>query len=215
MGRFGMNLTGTINNTTLSLEGSGECDTHRGHVEGEYNLKRSDGLKRPIDGLDHWIFNCLVLTGYPSESAVTGKTKNPFQGRPYRYQREISFAGSGSGLLHLQAGVAFPVKTVLESKFTVNGNVNVPRLVSVEPTVETWVPNGTNRILGHFVMSWPAEDGSRVAAIARSNYEILGDSIEIIGTQHRWIEIEARGNLWNFSRRQRSTLFDSHLVTPN
>jgi hypothetical protein len=181
-------------------------------VKGEYYLKRKDGHHQPIKGVNHWIFNCMVITGYPSESETTPGTRNPFRGRSYQYHRRIRFLDGG--LVNLKARIDFNNDDLLKSSFKVHGGVMVPPLVRVEPTVETWVPVTSNKILGSFVMSWISEDRSRVVAIAETEYDILGRDSETIETQHRWIEIEAHGNFWHFLRRQRSILFSGVSVSP-
>jgi hypothetical protein len=204
MSHFQMALSGTLNGVDFSISGAGRHDSVRGFVEGEYCLQRQDELHQVIEGVNHGVFNCMIITGYPSEAEMMPGTYNPFRGRSCQYNRRIRFLHGGD--VNLEARIDFADNDLLTSNFQVHGDVTVPPLVLVEPTVETWVPVGPNRILGSFVMSWVSEDGGRVVAIAESEYEILGDS-ETTGVQHRWIEIETQGSFWQFSHRQRSILF--------
>src|SRR5262249_16641966 len=73
--------------------------------------------------------------------------------------------------------------------FDVTGNVAVPPLVSIEPTVETWVPLGAGRIYGHFVMVWQTAEGERIIGKAETNYCLNLDQA-LPGVQFRDIRID-------------------------
>lgn len=210
MKKFQMRLVGNLNGVGFALAGKGQRSAEEGLVEGQYELTRNDGEVQDIPGLDHWIFNCLVITGYPSETFANRFNRNPFKERPYHYHRKIDFFERG--VINLETSVAFSSDGLLDSQFVAKGDVNVPRLVSVEPTVETWVPLAEYVVLGSFTMSWIAENGKRIAAIATTRYDLLGEGPSLLATQHRWIEINATGNLWKFTRHQRSRLIDEHCL---
>ena len=204
MKTFTMQLNGNLNDVEFSIHGRGNRDPECGIVHGQYELTRSDGANTDISGVDHWIFNSMVITGYPSETGASNGTQNPFKDRPYKYKRTVDFLMRGS--VDLEVDVHFSEDGLLESRFKVDGSVRVPPLKGVEPTIETWVPLSEKQILGTFTMAWVSRDGTRIPCIAKTYYELVGAGPPLAMTRHRQIEIEAAGTLWQFSRWQRSTM---------
>ena len=209
MKTFTMQLDGNLNDVEFRIQGAGERQPGCGIVHGRYELSRTDGTDMEILGVDHWIFNSMVITGYPSETGGSNNTENPFKDRPYRYRRTVDFLSRGA--VDLEVDVNFAPEGLLESRFKVNGRVRVPPLQGVESTIETWVPLSEKEILGTFTMAWVSRDETRIPCIAKTYYELVGAGPSLSTTRHRQIEIEATGTLWQFNRWQRSTMIANEM----
>ncbi|MDD9981019.1 MAG: hypothetical protein OXU81_06625 [Gammaproteobacteria bacterium] len=207
MKSFTMQLQGKLNDVKFTIHGTGSREPEYGIVHGFYDLTRVDGLTVDISGLDHWIFNCMIITGYPSETASGDNAENPFKERPYRYRRTVDFLERGA--IELEANVDFTEKGVLASQFKVDGQVRVPPLKTVQPTIEAWVPLSERQVLGTFTMSWLSQDGDSIPGIATTYYELLENGPSLFSARHRRIEITADGTLWQFMRWQRSTMIST------
>ena len=76
----------------------------------------------------------------------------------------------------------------LRAVFDVQGTVDVPRLVEIAPTIETWTPKGPGKVNGQFTMVWTGEDGSRVQGKTDTAYQLPTEET-IPGQQFREIRI--------------------------
>lgn len=203
MKTFSMRLSGHINGFKLSYEGSGRRVSELGYVEGTYRSVMDIVSTSSPPKFDHWLFNCLIITGYPSETNCIDGASNPFFESPYSYCRKINFFERGQ--LTLNTNVSFKGDDLVSS-FDVAGEIDLPRLNGVRPTVETWVPISEKTVLGTFTMAWRTENELEVPAHATTTYNLAEDR-SLPSTQYRWIEIEAEGDLESFVRRQKSTSF--------
>jgi hypothetical protein len=206
---FRMSLSGNLNCVDLNVRGGGSRWSQDGVVVGSYALSRADNRPAEIAGLSHWAFNCMILTGYPSESRMSPGTSNPFRNQSYSYHREIRFLDHGS--VSLDAQIHFTHENVLASTFHVRGTVDLPPIVTVEPTVETWVQRAPGQIAGCFALSWLAAGGERIVAIAESDYR-LSNAVPLPQVQHRWIGISASGSLEAFTLHQQSVLLSPQSI---
>jgi hypothetical protein len=199
--RFVANCVAHLNGEKLEIRGNGT--RANGIIEGLYK----SSLFQPfgdIARINHQIFNCLLVTGYPSETEAREGSINPFAEVPYSYDRTVTF--SDGNVVQLHTEVWFE-GSELQSTFDVNGAVNLPELVSVDPTVETWAPLGDNRVMGTFLMTWTSLGGEKISARADTIYRIPSGIKGLKENQFRWIDIVAEGNLSEFTRYQKSILF--------
>jgi hypothetical protein len=130
----------------------------------------------------------VLKTGSPSIALLVPGIENFFRktGGVYTATRKLDLREHG----HLTCDYRVErAGDTLASSFDLQGTVNVPELVSVEPTVETWIPNGPGRIAGNFVMSWLARDGSRVIGDGVTQYKLPTKS-ELSSVHFRDIRIK-------------------------
>lgn len=161
----------------------------RGHY-GNGNISCETQLRgRLPKGYHAALLSKHKLTGQPSMSYITEGAVNPFisTGGVYAATREIDLGVHG----HLKTTyfVESRGEGKLRAVFMDEGEVDVPELVAVLPTVETWVPAGPGRIDGAMTFSWLSAEGAIISGVARSKYT-LPTELELPGIHHRDIRID-------------------------
>lgn len=139
-------------------------------------------------GFDLSLLAFVLKTGTPVIALLVPGVENFFRstGGEYSATRKLNLRDHG------QLTCEYRIERSgdrLASTFELHGDVNVPELVAIEPTVETWVPNGPGKIAGSFVMSWLARDGSRVIGEGITDYR-LPTKADLPGVHFRDIRIK-------------------------
>jgi hypothetical protein len=171
-----------LNDRHIELTGAGVFDAEQGRVAGDYEIRRLP------DDIDPLVFKTVLITGYPSVcEAAPGQ--NPFKHGSYRYRREVDLGVHGRLAYSADCRVdAERPELTLDSRFDVEGALEIPTLMPAQPVVETWVPDG-RRILGRFTIAWPRADGQGfVLGDAKTIYEIPDGAQNIDRVRHRLIE---------------------------
>ena len=99
-----------------------------------------------------------------------------------------------------------PAEKGLAANFHVDGFVNVPELIAIEPSVETWVRKGPGHIEGNFVMVWKTNNKGIVRGEATTQYR-LDSKASLPGVQFRSIEIAIRTKGSVLEQDERIVLF--------
>jgi hypothetical protein len=94
----------------------------------------------------------------------------------------------------------------ITSRFHLTGHVMSSDLISTEPLIESWEPNGPGGIRGHFTMSWRRSDGQFMTADASTNYQI-DTTDEQTSILHRFINMKTVFNGNTLSKTQTVGLF--------
>jgi hypothetical protein len=165
-------------------------------------LDTDDAIPR---GFHVSLLSYVALTGHPFMSRSVDGAENPFlrTGGIYSATRRLDLGQRGHLVTDYRVDRGGPG---LVETFDVSGNVDVPALMSIEPTVETWVPGEPGRIYGHFVMVWTGQDGSRVRGKAETDYRLDMDDT-IPGVQFRDIRIELSCTETHLSQREQIVIF--------
>jgi hypothetical protein len=196
---FLADLRGRINGQAIQLSGSGKIVHENGVVHGTYILR-----KIPVP-FDPAILSACLLTGYPNICATRNGVRNPFGNHPYEYTRQLSFRSGGELMLKTSCKHR---GNMLISRFELEGHLDTPKLVAVEPITETWEANGRGAICGAFVVAWRTESGALFVADARSEYRILGTEDNQKKLFHRLINVHPTCDGIEFSLHQQSELID-------
>lgn len=164
--RFSASLDGSLNGKAVSVIGSGLLLVERGVVDGEYAIEGLDNNVHPF------VFNAVMVTGYPSVCRVAPQTSNPFWPGSYRYDREVRFGALGALSYSAECIVEVDSNGVsfLDSRFQLTGHVQTPELRSCERILETWTPIEPGRLEGTFDISWRTVDGALFTGSAKSQY---------------------------------------------
>ena len=198
--KYTAKVFGTLNGKALQLNGAGELRVDDGLVVGSYEIAQI------ASGVDSLIFNCVLVTGYPSACKATGELDNPFKLGSYQYERQIRFGGGGAIRYRAECDLD-PVRDTLSSSFYVDGVVVPAALVSSLPIVETWTPATGNRVLGEFTVAWRRQDGGHLRAIATTDY-LLPDGASLSGPRRRQIILKnEKPSVHSLFVRQESELF--------
>ncbi len=147
-------------------------------------------------GFDMSLLTYVCLTGDPPMGRVLGAVSNPFaEKRVFRACRTLDLGTHGSLTTTWEATEP---TTGRREDFSISGTVNVPKLVSLEPTVETWTPVGPGRFDGRFELAWRDADGNVIRGTAISEY-YLPDGYELPQQMYRDIRFAIRSDgrrLW-------------------
>src|SRR5713226_3732269 len=79
-------LEGNLNGACVRVSGEGRINETRGITQGEYLLHEV-----PED-FDPLFLTAVLITGYPNACANLDESPNPFSGRSYQYQRQLTFS---------------------------------------------------------------------------------------------------------------------------
>jgi len=140
------------------------------------------------DGMTMGLLAYVGLTGQPSMSRVVEGAVNPFIGTGGIYEATRTLDLGPHGHLTTSYRVEDAGPNRLRAVFDMQGNVDVPRLVSIAPTFETWTPMGPGKVNGQFTMVWTGEDGTQIQGKTDTSY-VLPTEGTIPGQQFREIRI--------------------------
>jgi hypothetical protein len=166
--------SGSLNGQNVLVEGLGAFEHADGLVIGNYDFHAL-----PV-GVHKFLFNSVMITGYPSVCKAYGDHSNPFFPGSYKYEREIDFGSHGSISYEATCNEIRTSEDVVEldSKFVLSGKVDVPDLLETSSIIETWVPVRKNQIEGSFLVAWKTADGSFLTGRAHSQYYLLGEGMK-------------------------------------
>jgi hypothetical protein len=199
-------LHGTVNGESFKMRGGGMGAPHEGTVAtdlttnpGPVNFKM--GLMAP----------CIIM-GFPTFSKYPKGTHDLFKiSDGYEYERHLRFENGGkldtvSKVTYVGPKKAeeFQVEHV-EGDFEVNGNVEAPDLVSVEPLVEIFESDGPGEIKSTFKIVWRTADGGTFAAQADNHYH-LKHKKELPFRHQRRIEFDAQFSPDRIRQSERLTM---------
>ncbi|RKT55308.1 hypothetical protein C8E97_3971 [Saccharothrix australiensis] len=162
-------------------------------------------------GMDISLLSYVVLTGQPSMSRMTEGAVNPFIGTGGVYEAVRTLDLGEHGHLSTAYRVEPAGEDRLRAVFQVDGEVDVPRLVSIAPTIETWTPVAPGRIDGQFVMVWTGRDGERVRGKTDTSY-VLPTEEGIPGQQFREIRINIAATDDELRQTEHIVLFSPALL---
>lgn len=148
-------------------------------------------------GFDISLLTYVCLTGDPAMGQTVGRVTNPFaEKREFRATRVLDLGDHGS--LTTTWVASEPAGAGRREEFQVTGNVDTPRLVSLEPTIETWTPVAPGRFDGQFALVWRGVGGEVVRGRTTSQY-YLPDDYELPCQMYRDIRFAIRSDrrrLW-------------------
>jgi hypothetical protein len=178
-----LDFRGTVNGQALQCLGQSRGKFGNGDISCVVDAQ----LPVP-DKMNISLLSYVALTGQPSMSRVLEGAVNPFigTGGVYNATRTLDLGAHGYLMTTYRVEDAGPNR--LRAIFDVQGQVDVPRLVSIAPTIETWTPIRPGEINGQFTMVWTGEDGTQVQGKTDTSYVLPTDEI-IPGQQFREIRI--------------------------
>jgi len=168
-------LHGTVNGEKFKMRGGGMGAPHEGAVATD--LATNPGPVRFPTGL----MGVAIIMGFPTFSKYPPGTHDLFKiSDGYEYERHLRFESGGTldtiskVTYHGSRGDDFHVEHV-EGDFEVDGKVEAPELVGIDPVVETFEPAGPGRITSTFRIVWRTKDGGEFAAHADNAYRLKHD----------------------------------------
>jgi hypothetical protein len=185
-GAFQATMSGRLNGVKFSLKGTGFHDGN-GFSRGSYVCTQVP------PNMDLLLLNAFLMLGYPSVHRPMEGAVNPFKGLSYRYRRTLT----------LEDGSQLVVTTRhdrqasdVTSKFTIEGEVDIPALRSVSSVVETWAPQGAGKLAGEFPMQWVTQEGEKLKGVIASEYELPTQAVMPSGRQYLFQQLAslASGN---------------------
>lgn len=198
-------LHGTVNGENFKMRGGGMGAPHEGTVATD--LVTNPGPVRFPMGL---MAPCIIM-GFPTFSKYPPGTHDLFKiSDGYEYERHLRFESGGrldtvSKVTYLgPKGDEFHVQQV-KGDFEVNGNVEAPELVSVDPLVETFEPDGKGQIKSTFRIVWRTKDGGTFEADANNVYH-LNHKQELPFPHKRRIEFDAQFSQDRIRQSERLTM---------
>lgn len=195
-----LRVDGEVNGQAIGFSGVSEGVPGSGSIKaaGKTTLPLPRNFVLPL-------LSYVLLTGQPIMSKATEGTENPFEasGGVYSARRTLNLGSRGS--LDTDYNVRAEAHGLLAS-FHVKGKVDVPELSSIEPTIETWVPDGPGRIRGHFSMPWVGADSHRLVGEASTIYTLPGGA-NLPHTQYRYIAIDVASSPTDLRQSERIVLF--------
>ncbi|MCG8456918.1 MAG: hypothetical protein MI919_11610 [Holophagales bacterium] len=200
--------------STLLVDVNG--DRLEGKADGRMNIATGEVLvthryDRSPRNFDFSYLTVGALTGVPVPARPIGVVTNPFtDSGSFEFDRSVTFLGAGCQL-RVQGGYERTGNHERKGFLGVIGEAPVgPARVSVEPTVETWIPEGDGKtIRGVFQMSWPGVDGQRVQALAETRYELTDSpAMQRFDRPHfRYITIQYQADGSIFLQEEQISLF--------
>ena len=201
----GFDIGGRVNGSPIALDGVASGRFGSGTPRAVVNARE------PLPaGFHISLLSYVVLTGQPSMSKVMPGAVNPFlvTGGAYEATRTLDLGEHG----HLSTD--YRVESVgegLAATFDITGDVDVPALTSIAPTIETWVPRGLGRVSGHFTMVWTGADGTQVKGEAATDYRLaLDDTIPDV--QFREIRIDLSCTETHLDQNEQIVIFTPDLL---
>jgi hypothetical protein len=175
-GTFQATMGGKLNGVKFSLKGTGFQDGN-GFSRGSYVCTQVPPK------MDLLLLNAFLMLGYPSVHRPMEGAINPFKGLSYHYRRTLT----------LEDGSRIVVTTRHDkqasnvmSKFTIQGEVDIPALESVSSVVETWAPQGAGKLSGEFPMQWVTKEGKKLKGVIATEYELPTKATMPPGQQYLW-----------------------------
>jgi Green fluorescent protein len=191
---------------------NGSDFTYNGVSQGKYgngDIECSVKLGGQIpSGYSPVLLAAHLLTGQPSMSHICGDAVNPFIGTRGRYHATRTLDLGSSGALTTSYRVDELEPGLLTAFFHQTGEVNLPELSAVLPTVETWIPRGPGRIDGTMSFSFLTREGNIVPGLARTQYFLPSPEV-LPGVEYRDIHIDVRvsDDFRDFRQVERIVLF--------
>lgn len=198
-------IGGRVNGSPISLDGVASGRFGSGTPRAVVNARE------PLPaGFHISMLSYVVLTGQPSMSKVMPGAVNPFliTGGVYEATRTLDLGDHG------YLSTEYRVESVdegLAATFDITGDVHVPALTSIAPTIETWVPRGPGRVSGHFTMVWTGADDTQVKGEAATDYRLpLDDTIPQV--QFREIRIGLSCSETHLEQNEQIVIFTPDLL---
>jgi hypothetical protein len=201
-----LDFRGTVNGNVL------HCVGKSNGVFGDGNISCVLDAQRAMPrGMDISLLSYVALTGQPSMSRVTEGAVNPFLGTGGVYDATRTLDLGPHGYLTTSYRVEDAGPNTLRAIFDVQGSVDVPRLTSIAPTIETWTPMGPGKVNGQFTMVWTGEDGSQVQGKTDTAYTLPTEET-IPGQQFREIRINIETTPAQLRQTEHIVLFTPALM---
>ena len=162
-------------------------------------------------GMDITLLSYVLLTGQPSMSRVLEGAVNPFIGTGGVYEATRTLELGPHGRLATSYRVEDAGPSRLHAVFDVQGEVDVPRLVSIAPCIETWTPMGSGKLNGQFTMVWTGQAGTRVQGKTDTDYSLPAEAA-IPGQQFREIRINIESTPTTLWQTEHTVLFTPALM---
>jgi len=157
-------LYGTVNGQAFELTGGGQGFPYKGEL---FTVLESTlgPLHFPMHLLD-----VPAMMGYPTFSKYHPGTFDVFKlSEGYEYERHMRFEDGGCfDSLHQ---IEYHGDKVC-GDFHVEGTVDAPDIVGIEPVVETFIPAGPGRVQSKFVVAYHTSDGGMFLAEADNEYRL-------------------------------------------
>jgi hypothetical protein len=199
-------VNANVNGSLIRVIGNSHSNPSRGELSADVHTQ--DNIPQ---GFTLCMLTHVLLTGCPSASRIIADAVNPFVETAGVYEATRRLNLGSRGELTTKYKVQ-RVDTGIKATFDMNGKVDLPQLVSVIPTIETWIPNGPGNILGHFTMVWKAQDGTYVKGEADTEYNLRSKkSLEEV--EYRNIEINFNCYGDRLKHDEQVSLFTSRYLT--
>lgn len=160
------------------------------------------------DGFDIGILSYVLLTGLP----VQGKLAENDIVNPFRYSAGFKTSrtldlGNNGYLETLYYWTRVDENDPGKLMFNMKGTVDLPELVSVEPTAEVWHPLGdAGQIYSEFIMSWKTAEGKILRGRAVSEYD-LETEIELSKPLYRTIKFDLEKGVGEILQKEELVLY--------
>jgi hypothetical protein len=174
-------LYGTINGRDFDLRGGGQGHPFRGELFTRLESTMGE-LHFPMHLMD-----VPAVMGYPTFSKYHPGTFDLFKlSEGYEYERHMKFEDGGRlDSLHQIEYHGDRVK----GDFHVEGEIDAPDIVGIEPVCETFVPAGPGRVQSHFVVAFHLADGNMYMSKADNEYR-LTHNVRLPRVQFRHIKFQ-------------------------
>jgi len=158
-----------MNGAPFELVGGGVGKPYDGKLASRLTSKNG-----PLPFSMH-LMDIVAIFGYPTYSCYHEDTTDLFKRSRggYEYERHLKFENGGfMDTLHKITNDG----TSLEGDFcVVDGQVEAPELIGIEPIVETFIPAGPGKIRSECVVAWRKKEGGIFSAKCSSEYRLRHD----------------------------------------
>ena len=174
-----------------------------GEINGKHFNLIGGGSGRPFDGVVHTelksttgplhfptcLLSPVLIMGYPSFSTYHHGAFDLFKlSNGYEYERHFIFDNGGTmDTLHR---VQYHGDYLSGDFQVLDASVDIPDIISCDPTIETFIPSVPGVIKSQFVMAWHRKDGGIFTATTRNEYR-LTHSLSIPYMQFRYITFDS------------------------
>lgn len=175
-------LFGIFNGKKFDFDGGGNGKPYEGRLFSHLNSTMGSVNFQPH------LLSPIMIMGYPTFSKYQKGGYDLFKiSNGYTYTRSLKFSCGGTMETH------HDIKRTddgLEGEFEVTeANLDSPKIVDIEPTVETFLPAGPGKIKSHFKVRWITEDNDIYSADVDSEYQ-LNHSLELPFPHFRLVNFE-------------------------